>query len=421
MKKKELDKKLKFAPSLKNEGYFTQISNHIILNPELTAEEKEFILVYLISKNGFEMTIDGFCEDLHIKPRQVIKTINSLIQKGVFEISATHYRLNIVKIDNPKYKLKAEKSVLDDSSLPEKDVLLDNKKCLIERVKSEKDVIQDNKSCAVTQVLPEKDALDDTNICAETQVIPELSLEYQGIADAEKTNNKPGSEARTYTKGARPSDNMLKDSVNAVLETSSSDGRTPYEGAPSHNPTGNPNDFFNNLDSCFTSTDTDCRSPYEAAPIVSEFWTDENTTNLNYRWYKIELDKNSNFKYTFSQFEEILAIALYSYLVINEMKIPESNATLQTFGRYIGKLNNDPDHISERDIKIAITIYDSSGAEDDEVRKSIFDQWKIKQTVVDNISPQVEPITRQLPAVTVLSDRERVKQIAIGLREKSGL
>jgi len=403
MNKKELDKKMKFAPQLK--GNFTQISNHIILNPNLTAEEKELILVYLISKNGFVMTIDGYCEDLNIKPRQVIKRINSLIQKGVFTIDDKYCRLHIVKIDNPKYKLEAEKNVLNDISSPEKDVL------------------QDNKSCAVTQVLPEKDALDDTNICAATQVIPELSLEYQGIADAEKTNNKTGSDERTYTKGARPSDNMLKDSVNAVLETSSSDGRTPYEGAPSHSPTGNPNDLFNNLDSCFTSTETDCRSPYEAAPIVSEFWTDENTTNLNYQWYKIELDRISNFRYTFSQFEEILSTALLLYLSRKNLEIPDSNNALQKFGKCIGKQNNDPDHISQNDIKGAIEIYDGELPRDSNVRELISDQWKIQQPAVDNFPPSAEPITRQssskpIPAVPALTDQERVKQIALELRKQ---
>ena len=99
------------------------------------------------------------------------------------------------------------------------------------------------------------------------------------------------------------------------------------------------------------------------------------------------------------------------------MEIPNSNTELQTFGRYIGKLNNDPDHISQNDIKNAIKIYDSSRADDD-VRALISEQWKIKLPAVSDIPPPAETVANQSPAVQVLSDRERVKQIAIGLRKK---
>lgn len=420
MNKKTLDKKMKFAPSLKEEGNFTQISNHIILNPDLTAEEKELILVFLISKNDYELTIDGYCEDLNIKPRQVIKTINSLIQKRFFEIDDKYCRLNIVRIDNQKYKLKAEKSVLKDSSSPEKDVLQDNKNCATAQIQSEKDVLEDNKSCAVTQVLPEKVALEDTNTCVATQVLLEVSLEYQGIPEEEKTNNKTGSEARTYTKGARPSDNTIEDSVNAVFEINSSVGRTPYVGAPPECPVRNSNDFFDNLESCFTSTETNRRSPYVAAPIVSEFWTDENTTNLNYRWYKKELDNDDNFNYTFIQFEELLAIALFSYMVNNDMEIPTNNNELQHFGKFIGIKNDDSYHINKDDFKGAIQIYTSKTEDNVETRDIIFDTWKLKSPSETNIQPAVEPVARHLPAnpVSAFTNLDRAKQIAIGLRKQ---
>ena len=381
LKRKELDKKIKFSPSLKEEGCFTQISNHIILHPDLTAEEKELILVYLMNKNGFELTIDGYCDDLRIKPRQVIKTLNSLISKGVFEIEGKYCKLRNVKIDNAKHNLKSEKGVLKDNSS------LGN------------DVLQDTKSCVVAQVLTKENALYDTETCVPPQVTPEISLEHQGIWGEDKTNNKTGSDERTFKMGARPSDKIMEDSVNANIGISSSEGRTPLDGAPSERLTGNPIDFYYNLESSLTSTETMLRRPDEYAPIVSEFWTDENTTNLNYRWYKIELDKNSNFRFTFAQFEEILALALLSYFVRNEMQIPLTNHSLQKFGKHIGKQNQDASHITNEDFQNAIVFYENKEPDQIADRELIFSIWKIKLPAVGNIQNPADPITNQLPAV----------------------
>lgn len=89
----------------------------------------------------------------------------------------------------------------------------------------------DNKNCDTTHKLPEENAVDSKNNCAGTQVKTELPLEQQGIPEGEKTNNNTGSDERTKM-GARTSENIKKDSVNASIESVSSGGRTPVEGAP---------------------------------------------------------------------------------------------------------------------------------------------------------------------------------------------
>jgi hypothetical protein len=368
--KKSFDRKMKLAPSLKDEGNFTQVSNHLILNPNLTAEEKELILVYLMHKNGFQLTIESFCEDLHLKPRQVIIRLKSLIEKGFFALDDKYFKLIIPKIDNPKHKLKADK--------PEPD---------------------DTKSCVTTQVLPGENALDDTEMCVTTQVIPGISLEPQGIAEAENTNNKTGSDERTTPWGARTSDNTIKDSEKSNSGTSSSVGRNPVVVAPTGSPAINPNNFFHNIESALAPTETNRRAPLDGAPIVSEFWTGEDTTNLNYRWYKIELDRNRNFKYTFAQFEEILALALVFYLSKNAIEIPTSNKSLQKYSKHIGKLNQDSSHINSDDVQHALNLYESEEQDKKAFREDIFTIWKLTLPGLPNVHPPAEPIARQLPVI----------------------
>lgn len=405
LKRKELDKKMKFSPSLKEEGCFTQISNHIILHPELTAEEKELILVYLMNKNGFELTIDGYCDDLRIKPRQVIKTLNSLIDKGIFEIEGKYCKLRNVKIDNAKHNLKSEKGVLKDNSSLGTDVL------------------QDTKSCVAAQVLTKKDAFNDTEKCVPPQVIPELSLEHQGVWNEDKTTNKTGSDERTFKMGARPSDKTMEDSVNANFEISSSEGRTPLDGAPSESLTGNPNDFFYNLESSLTSTETMLRRPDEVVHFISEYWTDENTTNTNYRRFKRIKDKVPGFKYTFRQFEDLLTMALYIFLLRVGRSTPINNSQLQRFSVCIGLENNDQTHISYSDLNDAILFYESKDPDSKSAKTELFARLKIKLPKVQNNPKQGKPNANQVPAnsapaIPALTGLERVRQITQGLRGK---
>lgn len=447
--KKAFDKKMKWSPSLKDEGNFTQVSNHLILNPILSAEEKELILVYLMHKNGFLLTIESFCEDLHLKPRQVLIRLNSLKDKGIFELDDKYWKLIIPKIDNPMHNLRAKKLVIDDTE-----------------------------SCVITQGLPGKDALDDTKMCVTTQGLLELSIEQQGIAGSEKTNSKTGADERTYTNGARTSENMVEDSVNDNLEISSSVGRnpmvvaptecsivesndflntlescsistkktvkTPEGGAPTEIPmekNGNflvkaeseleipllyPNNFFNDWETALTPTETIRRSPSDNAPFVSEFWTDEDTTNLNYRWYKIELDINSNFKYTFAQFEEIVALALFFYLYKNDIEIPTNNSSFQKFAKHIGIRYEDASHINNEDYLCGVGLYESKEPDAKAFREDIFTIWKIKLPAVYNVQLPVEPFTSQLPSTPVtikpvVDFKERVRKICKEIRKKNEL
>ncbi len=407
MDKKDFDNLTKWSPELKAEGNFTQISNHLILNPNLTAEEKELILVFLINKNGYRLTIKGICDDLQIKPRQVLVRLNSLVNKGVLVVSGKSLRLVIPKIDNPKHRLTGATVAPNDI-----------------------------KSCVTTQFTPEKVAFDDTKTCVVPQVKPELSLDYQGISDVDNTTNIVSDE-RTFKWGARSSENKEEYSVNANKQNSLSVGRTPLYGAPperllekignsadnantelgrsspeGHNPTvsnsvensvRNPNDCFFNIESCLNPEEIDRRSPFGAAPVISEFWTDDNTTNLNYRRFKMEFDKNPDFKYSFTQFEEILALALFFFLDKRKIDIPSSNGALQKNARLIGLQGQDTNHIDNDDIGLAYCLFDNQEQGSRFLKNDLFSKWKIKSPTRKGVPPPTKPDTRhshlnQVPA-----------------------